>query len=65
MDAATTYSGVIRTGCFTESRLLRLPDTDETDGFTYIIQYTASRLADFNRYIELHATELRENTIHK
>lgn len=56
---------VMQTGCFTASRLLRLLETIESDGFTYTVQYTASTKADYNRYIEMYAATLRQSTINK
>ena len=51
---------ILRTGCFVQSTFLRLLETDETDGPTYAAQYYAHSKADYNRYMELHATTLRE-----
>jgi hypothetical protein len=56
---------VIQTGCFTGSRLLKLLDTDETEGFTYTVQYAAGSKADYDRYIQSHAATLRTSAINK
>ena len=50
---------ILNTGCFTGSNLLRLLDTDETEGPTYAAQYHAHSKADYNRYIELYSSVLR------
>lgn len=56
---------VMQTGCFTESRLLRVFETEEEDGFMYAVQYSAGIKVDYNRYIEIHSATLRESTINK
>lgn len=50
---------VVGTGCFTHSQLVRLIDIDETDGPTYAAQYFAERKEDYEKYIEQHATLMR------
>ena len=56
---------VMQTGCFAANRLLKLLESDESDGFTYTVQYTASCKADYDRYIEKYAPALRKSTISK
>ena len=56
---------VVSTGCFTGSQLVRLLETDEKEGPTYAAQYYAAGKPDYNRYIELHATALRNDTMQK
>ena len=56
---------VMQTGCFAANRLLKLLESDESDGFTYTVQYTASSKADYDRYIEKYAEALRKSTINK
>lgn len=51
---------VMATGCFYECRLLRLLDTDETEGPTYAAQYQAATKEEYNRYLETFAPGLRE-----
>ena len=53
---------VLDTGCFRESRVLRMLEVDETEGPTYTVQYTALSKSDYNRYIELHAPVLRQRS---
>ena len=52
---------VMQSGCFTEYRFLRLLETDESEGFTYSVQYHAESKADYNRYIEIYAPALRQD----
>ena len=53
---------MIATGCFKESQLVRLLDTDEKEGPTYAAQFMADSKADYDRYIELYATRLRQQS---
>src|SRR5205809_7128998 len=56
---------IMRTGCFTDHRIVRLLDIDDSEGPTYAIQYHAASRADYNRYIELHAAQLRKASFDK
>jgi hypothetical protein len=56
---------VVGTGCFTESRLLRLIEVDETEGPTYAAQYYAPSKASYNQYIATHAETLRKKSFEK
>ena len=53
---------ILATNCFHDYRILRLLEVDETEGPTYAIQYMAESKADYNRYIEIHAEEMRKKT---
>ena len=41
---------VLATGMFTENRLLRVLGTEEGEGCTYSVQYTAHSMDDYERY---------------
>ena len=56
---------VLKTKCFSNFRVVRLLETDDTEGPTYAIQYEAESKSDYNRYIELHANEMRKRTMDK
>lgn len=56
---------VMRTGCFSGYRVVRLLEVDDSEGPTYAVQYNAESKADYNRYIELYAPELRQRSIDK
>jgi hypothetical protein len=56
---------IMNTRCFTENRVVRLLETDDSDGPTYAIQYTAISKEDYNRYIESHAPEMRRRSFEK
>lgn len=51
---------IIGTGCFDRYQLVRLLETDETDGPTYAVQYFSHTKDDYLRYIELHAQQFSE-----
>jgi hypothetical protein len=51
---------VMATGCFTHNSFFKLLEQDESDGSTYIVQYFAARREDYDRYINEHATEMRQ-----
>ncbi|MBX2931557.1 MAG: DUF4286 family protein [Chitinophagaceae bacterium] len=51
---------VIATKCFTHYQFVQLLEVDETDGITYAVQYYAESKANYNRYIEHYAPQLRE-----
>ncbi len=56
---------VLQTKCFTDYKVVRLLEVDDTEGPTYAIQYHAATKADYNRYIELHAPEMRKRSSQK
>ena len=56
---------VMRTGCFSSHRVVRLLEVDESEGPTYAIQYNADSKADYNRYIQMHAANLRQKSFDK
>lgn len=49
-----------RTGLFTDYRLCRLLEQDETDGITFSAQYFCDSLEDYHEYINRHANGMRE-----
>lgn len=51
--------GVMATGCFTRSRILRLLETDEAEGPTYAIQYTALDLGHYETFVKQFDPALR------
>jgi len=56
---------VLNTKCFSNSRVVRLLETDDAEGPTYAIQYEAESKSDYNRYIELYANEMRKRSMEK
>ena len=56
---------IIATGCFTHATILRLLETDESEGPTYAVQYHAESKALYNRYISNFADEMRKKAFDK
>lgn len=56
---------ILKTKCFLNFRVVRLLETDDAEGPTYAIQYEAESKADYNRYIELYANEMRKQSMEK
>jgi len=50
-------------GVFTDSRLCRLLDQDESDGLTYSAQYVCRNIDDYNAYLDKHADTMRERAL--
>ena len=56
---------MIGTGCFTEAVILRLLETDDTDGPTYAVQYRAESKSLYNHYIEKFSHIMRQKSFDK
>jgi hypothetical protein len=56
---------VLKTGCFFDSRILRLLEVDDDEGPTYAVQYHASGNDEYREYIEQHASGLRKHANEK
>lgn len=56
---------VLQTKCFTNYKVARLLEVDDSEGPTYIVQYYAETKTEYNRYIELYAPEMRKRTFDK
>jgi hypothetical protein len=56
---------VIGTGCFQDARIVQLIETDDSEGPTYAIQYSAASRSDYDRYISEFASEMRKKTFEK
>lgn len=53
------------TGLFIDYRLCRLLDQDESEGPTYIVQYFADNMENYNTYTTEHSATLREKGYHR
>jgi hypothetical protein len=51
---------LMSTGCFTDFRMMRLLDVDESEGMTYAVQYHCESREDCERYMERFAPGLRK-----
>jgi hypothetical protein len=56
---------IINTGCFSSATILRLLETDDSEGPTYAIQYKAESKAMYNRYIEKFSGTMRQKAFGK
>lgn len=56
---------VMKSGCFTNYKVVHLLEIDESEGPTYAIQYAAASKADYNRYLEIYANSLRKQATDK
>ncbi len=56
---------VMHTNCFVDYKVVRLLEVDENDGPTYAIQYYAQSKSDYNRYIEIYASKMRQLSFEK
>ena len=56
---------VMKTGCFSSNKVVRLLEIDDSEGPTYAIQYLAESKADYHRYIENFAPLLRQKSVDK
>jgi len=57
--------GMMQTGCFTGFRMARILEVDDAEGPTYTVQYELASKADYNRYLEIHASRMRNLSYQK
>jgi hypothetical protein len=56
---------ILQTGCFFDSRILRLLEIDDEDGPTYAIQFHASTTYDYQTFIKQHDALLKQQSYEK
>lgn len=56
---------IMDTGCFSEFKVVRLLDIDDSEGPTYAVQYFASTMDDYQLYQRQHAPRIRKESIDK
>lgn len=56
---------VMKSGCFSAFRLVRLLEVDDSEGPTYAIQYHAASKADYNRFRTVHEAALQQRSYKK
>ncbi|MBS1763734.1 MAG: DUF4286 family protein [Bacteroidetes bacterium] len=56
---------VLKTGCFTEHRILRVLADEESGGKTYSVQYFFDTMQDIETYESCYAAELRDEHTQK
>lgn len=56
---------IMQTKCFVDYKVVRLIEVDDSEGPTYAMQYYAPSKADYNRYIEIYASEMHKLSFEK
>jgi hypothetical protein len=56
---------IMQTKCFVDYKVVRLLEVDDSEGPTYAVQYNAESKADYNRYIEMYSSQMRERSFKK
>lgn len=56
---------IMQTKCFVDYKVVRLLGVDDAEGPTYAIQYSAESRGDYERYIEMHSSEMRQRSFDK
>lgn len=56
---------VMASDCFTEYKIVKLLEVDETDGPTFAVQFSAESKGLYNLYIEKFAGEMRQQSFDK
>ena len=56
---------ILATGCFTDAKILKLMEIDDSEGPTYAIQYHAESKALYNKYIDKFAGIMRQKSFDK
>jgi len=62
---AVHMPSLMSTGLFTENRLSRLLEQDETDGVTFSAQYVCNSITEYNRYIDEHSEQMRQQSFER
>jgi hypothetical protein len=55
----------IATGCFTDARIFRLLDQDDSEGKTYALQFTGGSTESYQAYLNTHAAQQRRKAVEK
>jgi hypothetical protein len=53
---------VLETGCFSDYKLYRIMEENQSDGMTYAVQYFALQLSNYFDYKEKHAERLQKES---
>jgi hypothetical protein len=56
---------IMDTGCFSEFKMVRLLDIDDSEGPTYAVQYFATTMDLYQDYQRQHAPRIRKESIDK
>ncbi len=56
---------MMNTGLFSDYRLCRLLEQDETEGVSYVVQYHCDSVENYQTYVKEHAPKMRQKGINK
>jgi hypothetical protein len=56
---ATHIPSVLATGCFTSHKFYKLLQMEDAEGSTFVVQYTCSKIEDYDNYINNFANNLK------
>jgi hypothetical protein len=56
---------MMNTGLFSDYRLCRLMEQDESDGISFVVQYHTDSVENYQSYIEEHAPQMRQKGLSK
>lgn len=56
---------MMNTGLFSDYRLCRLLEQDETEGVSYVAQYHCDSVENYQTYVKEHAPKMRQKGINK
>ena len=54
---------ILSTGMFTDHRMVRILETDDSDGATYAVQYFCNNWEQYAEYIKRFAPDLRQKAV--
>jgi len=56
---------MMNTGLFSDYRLCRLMEQDESDGISFVVQYHSDSVENYESYIKEHAPQMRKKGLDK
>lgn len=56
---------MMATGLFSDYRLCRLLEQDESDGITFVVQYHSDSVENYQSYVQEHAPRMRKKSLDK
>ena len=62
---AEHLNDMMNTGLFSDYRLCRLMEQDESEGVTFVIQYHSDSTENYQSYVQEHAPRMRKKSLDK
>lgn len=56
---------MMNTGLFSDYRLCRLMEQDESDGVTFVVQFHSDSMENYQSYLHEHAAKMRQKSLDK